>query len=280
MNLGMIHGESFDDYFRSGAVGSHALGDFATSAMLYQRKHLSGAAHEDSDTAAFAFGRYFHCALVEGEIALETRFVTRPAELDRRTKDGKAAWAALEASGKQIVSADDVALATKMRASVLSKGTAAKLLSRGAPEVVFRTQWSGGLTLQCRCDWYDDARDEYQRPTILDIKTVESIADFDRQFRNYAYYRQAGFYQLVVAETLKLPGAYPRFIFLVCEKGEPNDCALFQPCETTLDYARTECLGLLKRMTECAATGEWPGQPDTVQWISLPDWQLDKGAAA
>lgn len=277
MNLGMIHGESFDDYKRSGAVGSHALADFAVSPLLYQRKHLSGEAEADERTPAFAFGTLFHAALLEGDIAVASRFVERPVELDRRTKEGRAQWAELEASGKQIVSADDLALVETMRASVRGKTTAATLLSRGAPEVVFRTPWSGGLTLQCRCDWFDAERDDYQRPTILDVKTVESIADFDRQFRSYAYYRQAGFYQLVVAETLQLPGAYPRFIFLVCEKGEPHDCALFEPCETTLDYARRECLALLKRMAECVATGDWPGQPDTVQSISLPDWQLDRG---
>lgn len=280
MTLGMIHDEPFDIYLRSGAVGSHALGDFAASPLLYARKYLSGATDTEPRSDAFAFGTLFHAALLEGDKAVAQRFVMRPEGLDRRTKDGKAAWAELEASGKQITSAEDMALVDKMRAAVRSKTTAATLLSRGAPEVVFRAPFAGGLTLQCRCDWFDEVRDAYQRPTILDVKTVESIADFDRQFRNYAYYRQAGFYQLVVTEALKLPGAYPRFIFLVCEKGEPNDCALFEPCETTLDYARTECLGLLKRMAECAATNDWPGQPDAVQSISLPDWQLDKGAAA
>lgn len=280
MNLGMIHGEPFDAYKRSGAIGSHALGDFAISPLLYACKHLTGEEKDEETTAAYAFGTLFHAALLEGDVAVESRFVVKPDEIDRRTKDGKAAYAALEATGKQIVTGADMDLVNTMLEAVRDKATATELLSRGAPEVVFRTPFTGGLTLQCRCDWYDDTRDAWQRPTILDVKTVESIADFDRQFRSYAYYRQAGFYQLVVAETLKLTGAYPRFIFLVCEKGEPNDCALFEPCETTLDYARRECAVLLKRMAECVATNEWPGQPDAVQSISLPDWQLDRGAAA
>lgn len=279
MNLGMIHGESFDAYRASGAVGSHALGDFAVSPLLYQRKHLLGATAPEEKSAAFAFGTLFHAAILEGPAAVESRFVMRPEGLDRRTKDGRAAFAALEATGKHVVGADDLALVEKMRDAVMAKQTARELLAHGKPEVTFRTQLEG-VAMQCRADWFDDRLDEYQRPTILDVKTVESIADFDRHFRGYAYYRQAGFYQLVVTATLNLSGAWPRFLFLVCEKSEPNDCAIYQPCETTLDYARNECLGLIRRMAACQAANDWPGQPDTIQNISLPDWQLDRGVNA
>lgn len=276
MNLGMIHDEPFSSYKVSGAIGSHALSDFAVSPLLFRRKHLLRTTEEEPQSAAFAFGSLFHASLLEGQAAVEERFAIRPDGLDRRTKEGRAAFSELEATGKKVISMDDIALVEKMRASALAKKTTRALLEHGKPEVTFRATY-GNLTLQCRADWFDERLDEYQRPTIVDVKTIDSIAEFDRHFRAYAYYRQAGFYQLVVTEVLGLQGAWPRFLFIVCEKDEPNDCAIFQPCETTLDFARKECASLLERMQECVQADDWPGHPDSIQNISLPDWQLDKG---
>lgn len=278
MNLGIIRGEAMSDYHSSGAVGSHALGDFADSPLLFQRKYVTKEAAQPERSDAFAFGSYFHTAVLEGEKAVAERYAVQTEKYDRRTKDGKAAAAAFEAAnaGKDVVALADVKLAEKMLAAVRAKKTCVELFAHGAPEVTMRHQ-VGPFAVQCRCDWFDDRLDEWKRPTIVDVKTVESIGAFEKQFLNYAYYRQAAFYRLVASEVLKLQGPEPRFIFVVVEKSEPFDVAIYQPDEIALETGRTECVALLKRLKACYLSGEWSGQPDSIQPLELPAWKTIKG---
>lgn len=279
MNTGLLLHEPFETYATSGAVGSHALGDFADSPLYFRRRHVDADRVTDTDSAAYAFGRFFHCYLLEGTEAVFDRYTLATEPVDRRTKEGKAAWAALEAHGKPIVSVAEFALAQRMKASLAGKSIAQRFLAHGAPEVTFRTEWHG-VPVQCRVDWWHDQPDEWRRPTMVQLKTVERIADFARQFDRFAYYRQSAFYQLVVAQTLKLTGHYPRELYLVMEKSEPHDCALFEPGEASLELGRQECERLVQRLAHCRANDVWPGEPDEIQPLDLPDWKLAKNDAA
>lgn len=273
-----ILNEPFEAYQTSGHFGSGALRDFIASALLFKARHLD-ATEPRPDSAAFAYGRYFHALALEGPEVAATRYTVLTERFDRRTNAGKAAWAARQAEGKPIIDGDDAALAHQMAAGLFVKQTWRTLTGAGAPEAVFRTKLHG-VPVQCRADWWNPAHadlDRYHRPLVLDVKTVESLADFPRHFDRYGYWLQAGFYQLVVTEALKLTGYYPRFVFAVVEKSAPHDCAFYEIEEATADLARTRILAAIERLNDALSNSNFVGEPDEIQTVSLPEYKLNQG---
>lgn len=294
--LGIIYGESAETYHASEGVSSHKLADFSRPnvPLLYYRKYVSKEAPESPDTDAKEFGEFFHALALEGEAVADSRFVVVPATAPRRptdrqinakkpspeTIDAIAWWAAFDKSnaGKKEITAEDRDLAWKMVGAIRAKPKTKALFDHGKPEVVARHQMAS-FQIRSRLDWFDEALDEWQRPLIVDVKTIDSLAHFEKQFLNYGYYRQAAFYQLVVYETMKLQGAYPRFRFVVVEKNEPFQCLVYMPGETSLDIGRNEVLADLKRLKECYDSGIWPGTPDEEMPVEVPEWKQVKGAS-
>ena len=277
LRFGQITDEPAADYHAAAAVGSHKLADFCISPLLYERRYITHEAELPAQSPTYAFGEFFHALTLEGEEVAAARFAEKPEGIDRRTKDGKTAYAAFEAeaAGRTIISHDDSELAWRMMEAVHEKKTAHELFQRGGPEVVFRKQMAA-FAVQSRCDWFDGTLDAYKRPLIVDLKTITTLGEFDRQFHNYGYYRQAAFYQLVVHSTLALEGAYPRFLFVVVEKEEPFQAAVREPDEVALDIGRREVMRDLARLKTCYESGVFPGEPDTVQPVRLPDWMIAK----
>lgn len=291
MKFGIIEGETKESYHECAAVGSHKLGDFVESPLLYQRRYLTKEAPLDSRTKALAFGDAFHTLALEGEAVFDSRHIILPDDAPDRptakmreakkpkqeTLDRIAWWDDFtERAGNRIITSQaDVDLAWKMLRAIRAKPTAVRLLSHGKPELTFRKQMAS-FPIQCRCDWYDDALDEYQRPTILDVKTIESLADFDHQFLKFGYYKQAGFYSLVVQSVVNPEGAYPRFYYVVCEKNEPFQVAIREPDQISLDIGRREVMRDLARLKACYDTGIFPGEPDEIKPVTLPEWKVTK----
>lgn len=294
--FGIIYDEPASDYHASDGVSSHRLADFSRPnvPLLYYRKYISKEAPDTAETEAKAFGEYFHCLALEGEPVADTRFSILPKDApDRPTKAMLNAakpsetslarqqwWAAWDKAnaGKTIISGDDYGLAWQMVKSIREKPKTRALFDFGKPEVVCRFQMAS-FAVRSRLDWFDERLDEWQRPLIVDVKTIDKLANFEKQFFKYGYYRQAAFYQLVVYETMKLQGAHPRVKFVVVEKNEPYQCAVYIPGETSLDIGRKETLADLKRLKECYDTDIWPGTADEELPVEVPDWKQLKGAA-
>lgn len=276
--FGQIHDEPAEVYHQTDAVSSHRLSDFARPnvPLLYYKKHVEKSIAPDESTAAQAFGEYFHCLALEGENVADARFAVSP-KFDRRTKQGKADSEAfaLGNAGKTIVDAEDFALAWQMVKSIRAKKTAAALFAQGKPEVVFRHQLAS-FAIQSRVDWFNGDLDEWKRPTIVDLKSIDRIANFERQFLKFGYYRQMAFYQLTVFHATKGEGAFPKIKMVVVEKEQPGECAVFEPDEVSMDIGRNEVLADLARLKECYDTNNWPGEPDEARPVTLPEWKQMK----
>lgn len=295
MNFGIVYGESAEFYHAAPGVTNHRLLDFARPnvPLLFYRKYISKEAPDEVSTTAKEFGEYFHALALEGEAVADGKFVVVPEGAPRRpterqikakkpspeTSEAIGWWGNFDLvhAGKKEISSEDRDLAWKMVAAIRAKPTAKALFDYGKPEVVARFQLAS-FPIQSRLDWFDETPDEWKRPLIVDVKTIDSLASFDRQFLNYNYYRQAAFYQLVVYEALKLQGAYPRFLFVVVEKNEPFQCIVRQPGEISLDIGRNEVLADLTRLKACYDSGIWPGTPDEIVPVELPEWKQMKGA--
>jgi exodeoxyribonuclease VIII len=85
--------------------------------------------HPPQPTAAMDFGTALHCAVLE-PIRFSKEYIAAP-KVDRRTKEGKATWAAFEADNadKSVMDADDFLTVQRMRESAWAHPIAKQLLS-------------------------------------------------------------------------------------------------------------------------------------------------------
>jgi len=272
---GLIRNESSAKYHATEGVSSHRLADFSAPnlPLLYYRRHISKeAAKENIQSEAMSFGEAFHCLTLEGESAFAERFCVSPS-FDRRTKQGKAdaeAFASKNA-GKSVISEEDLDLAWKMTKAIRAKPVAARLFEKGTPEIVARVKMAS-FDIQSRLDWFDDTLDKYGRPLIVDVKTIDHLSNFNRQFLKFNYWKQAAFYRIVTQEAANLGGPFPRFLFVVIEKEEPHQVEVREPDEITLDVARRHIMSDLARLKQCYDSGVWPGSSDEITPISVPDY--------
>jgi len=279
--LGMILNESHVAYHASSAFGSHDLADLEPYPLLFLRRHVEKCAPPKPDSPALLFGRYFHCLALEGETVAASLFITAPGGIDRRTTIGKAAYTEFlkKAEGREVIDQESTDLAWRMVKSIREKPGVAALFTQGKPEVTFRHKMAA-FTLQCRCDWFDETPAGGGPPLIIDVKTVETLSDFDGQFHKFGYYAQAAFYQLLVATVLKMERFEPQYLFVVVEKNEPFQTALRIPDAESLNIGRTEVMRKLAKLKECFDTGTWPGEPDEARTIALPEWMIRKSISS
>lgn len=277
MNFGKIIGEPDSVYHSAEAFGIHDLADLNPYPIRFKMKHVT---HEikDEDSKAFAFGRFLHALALEGEKVADSRFVQAPEGIDRRTKEGKAKWEAfqLESAGREIISQEDSATAWAMVKAIQAKPAAKALFETGQPEVVFRHAMKF-FAVQSRVDWLVEKPAGGGPPLIVDLKSIDRLEDFERQFLNYGYYRQAAFYRQVVKSVLKLDED-PQFLFVVVEKQAPHLVSVVAPDAQSLDLGWRECERDLLTLRKCMESGVWPGSPDEAQTISLPGWKTKEAA--
>lgn len=277
MRTGIIFDEDDTTYHASDAVGSHKLQDLSPYPLLYFKKYVEKSIPPDDDTAALAFGKFFHTLALEGETAADSRYAVAPV-CDRRTTAGKIMHAEFlkQTAGLRAVAKDDYDLAWRMVKAVREKPSAVAMLSRGKPEVTFRHKLAS-FAIQARVDWFDDAQKD--APLIVDVKTIDSLAEFDRQFFKFSYYKQAAFYRLVVAKLLGLEAFQPQFCYLVVEKNEPYQVAIRTPDAESLTIGTNEVMAELAKLKTCYDSNIWPGEPDVARPVSLPEWKAREAAS-
>lgn len=269
-----IRGEPSEVYHGMDAVSHSKLEVFRRRPALYHRKYVLRVV-PDVDSAAFAIGRATHAAVLEPQ-TFEQRFAQRPDGIDRRTKDGKAAWEQFVTAnaGKDILDRDEMQLVQQMRDAVRAHPAAAELFRCGEPELVWRKQFAT-LNVQARTDWFNGAGCALcPRPYVVDLKTVESLDDgafrnFEKAFVNLGYHRQAGFYLPLLYDC---GIACTDFYFVAVEKCEPFGVAVYKVSNAALQRGQEETLFDLARLKSCIESQRWPNMPETVQEINLPAW--------
>jgi len=141
----------------------------------------------------------------------------------------------------------------------------------GANEVsVFWKHPSTELLLKARADRI--TMDDANRMVVIDLKTCgegDAMPDtFAREMAKWHYHRQAAFYLDAFGASL--------FVFIVIETTPPFGIATYYVEEDTLSLGRAHNQADLIRLAQCIRTDTWPGYPDTLRELSLPDWFLKK----
>ena len=227
--------------------------------------------HPEPATPALIFGQVVHKLLLEPDTFFE-EFAVAPA-VDRRTKDGKAAYAEFLAglNDRQEIKLEDMAKAMDM-VKVLRETPFVSALLDGAEteKPLFWTDEYTGEACKVRLDALTEIGG---RPVIIDYKTAaDASADgFLRHALKYGYDFQAGMY----TEPYRLLDLDPRFVFIVQEKEAPYSVNVLEADSQFILRGTDKFRELLGIYHECNLTGNWYGLmgPDPViSTLMLPAW--------
>ena len=261
MENGIYKNLPAEQYFAEDRINNSGLKLIARTPahFKYYKEHLN----EKPPTPQMMLGTAVHCAVLE-PATFKERYTVAPA-CDKRTKEGKAIWADLEASKKLILSASDYELVEGMSQSVLNHETASKLLEKGDPEVTVLTDIEG-IPAKARLDWYRNG-------IILDLKTTQAADpdSFSRSCASFGYSLQAAFY-LDCCKAANLEAH--TILFLVVESSAPFLCTVYEFDDVSIEYGRDHYRSALNKYRECIALNDWPGFPQGIETISLPAWTL------
>lgn len=229
---------------------------------------------EDEPTPALIFGQAAHKMLLE-PLDFFDEFAIAPDGIDRRTKDGKAAWADFLAreAGKTVLDRDTYDTIRAMTDKALGDPTVRKLLSGRKELPFFWNDPDTGVACKAKLDcltYLDDM------PVVVDYKTCKSARteDFVRDCYKYGYHMQSAWYTEAVMRTMGLTER-PMFVFICQEKDAPFVLNLITVPEDVMNYGLDTMRELLGIYHECEETGLWYGYRGPFNQeneLSLPSW--------
>jgi hypothetical protein len=231
---------------------------------------LKSAAHfqaylnkPQEETKALKIGTAVHAYVLQPEVAFATYAVA--PEVDRRTKDGKAAWETFVAAnaGKVVLTEDENALVAGVANSMRST-----LATLGVKPVATELMISGeycGTPIKAAIDLVGS--DGY----LYDLKTCEDASPkgFLSSVRAYRYNLQAYLYRLLFEQhsQTKVRG----FRFIATEKAGDGfyPTAVYELGPELMTYAISDFNQAATLYKTCAALDEWPAYPLDVQTIDV-----------
>jgi exodeoxyribonuclease VIII len=217
------------------------------------------------------FGSLLHTMTLEpGKIP--DRYVLAP-KCDRRTKDGKAAYAAfVEASkGKTVIDGGDVSLARDCADKLLRHDQIGELLlysevhqARIEQALTFSIE---GTPCKAKPDWLS-----VPLKLIVDVKTTRDASPegFAKSVATFGYHRQAAMYLHGAQEVF---GIEARFIFACVTTSPPYQVACYELDLSSLRKGAEELQMLVGDYERRKAANNWRSSWSSgVVPLSLPRW--------
>ena len=260
----MLRKLSMQEYLDLPAIGAHDIISFMTcpAKWKYEKEH-------PRKTDAMSFGSLVHTATLEPEL-MDQIYYSMP-KIDRRTKDGKEAYAKAEseAKGKHIISHEDynesLVLASSVRACI-----AAEKLMKNSQFEMSATATIHDISIRSRFDIISENR------YLADLKTTQDASPFgfSREIARYYYHVQAALYLDVYSQVTGEPQR--SFAFIAVEKTPPYLCAVYELSEDAIDKGRELYENALKQFMACEFANVWPGYSDHIVTIDLPIWSQNE----
>ncbi len=218
-------------FYRIGNDAYHAGPGLSSTKV---KRALQGYAYyaqeSQGDSAAFAFGRAFHAALIEPELFARNWIVSPQFDGHPNSnvyKEAKSAWITAN-SAKQILTADDATLIAGMLKSVKRHIRYDSLVNSDAEIMGIITDSESGLRIKCKCDLLGHE--------IVDVKTTSAdLTNFMHEIINYGYHVSAAFYHDIVKS---ITGESLPFVIVAVRKKDPIDCEFFHLTPDILEHGR------------------------------------------
>lgn len=205
--------------------------------------------HPAKPSAAMEFGTMFHALVLEPDV-FAARYALGP-QVDRRTKDGKAAaeqWAA-DNAGRIAVTVDDWERVHAMARAVEVSG-AGDLMTGGRMELPVLWERDGaGLKAKLDC---------LTERAIIDLKTTsaEDEDGLQRAAWQYGYHVSAAAYQ----EAAKvLTGEELPKVFVFVSSAAPHDVVIMEAGDEFLARGRALWDRAVRTYAACVEWDDWPG---------------------
>lgn len=253
------------------AVSSSMLKTLVQQTPLhYWAKYLDPEREPPAQKEEWSLGTLFHSLVLEPERDPARDFILYEP-VDRRTKDGKAKWAALleevEGSGKQLLSTEGWETAHKMALTARKTPLIDRMFSGGKAEqtIIWRDRGTG-LVLKARPDYIMPMK------AIADLKSCISASpeDVSRAIYNYRYDIQNVHYSAGYTEAYdNTPNG---FAFAFMEKSRPYAAAPYVLDGETLALATKDWLKALELLANCMEQNKWPGYPEEITVVGAPTW--------
>ena len=263
------------DYHAHPAISKSHLDLIARSPMHYWARYVDPNRVAPEPTAAMLLGSAVHTHVLELD-TWDSRYITAPEGIDRRTKAGKESFAVFqEAAGDRVtITRDDTDLVMAMGRAVHGHPAAAMLLNKLPGKAEATYMWfDDGTGLQCKCrpDWISN-----DGSVLVDLKTTEDASpnEFRRSIAKWNYHNQAAWYLNGVEQaTGKRP---EQFLFICVEKRAPHCVAVYAADAAMIAAGETATRKALDTLAICRAADHWPGYSDQIESIGLPSWMLPK----
>jgi hypothetical protein len=262
---------SNDDYHAHNSISRSKLMDFAVSPYTYWAMHINPNRPPKRTSKAFEIGQALHDFILQPKL-FEKEYDIEPKKIllkntSRREFDAyKNECAALELSGKIILSFEDYKKLDEMRDRILNYKEARELIE--------------GARYEESYFWIDPETELLikTKPDILhhnmsvDFKTTRDASSraFKGSIIEYGYHIQAA----TVREGRKMceQRHVPDFINLCIEKEYPYHIGIYIMEEEAIDKGHEEYRQLLVDLQRALAHNEWPDYP--IETIGLPRWAV------
>lgn len=218
---------------------------------------------DDSTTPSLQFGSMAHLRALcsekwESEVLVES--------IDRRTKEGKARAAEIEASGKIVVKPEEADKIERM-AFEWSKAVLPILGGGYKTEQVFVSEIDG-VRIKAQIDAISN-----DNKIVVDYKSISDITQAEREIWKRRYDLQLGHYTNSISGSIT-EGEFQVYLVFV-ETGSPYRRRVFD-LTATLNQTRPESFELAKNCDSALKTfgsdlNQWP-QPGITVIEKIPDW--------
>jgi hypothetical protein len=247
--IGTFHDMPNAEYHQQSAIGSSGIKLLEQSPLHYWAAYIDPARVRREPTPAMKIGTAWHAAIFE-PAKFAGEYIEIPEGLDRRTKEGKALWAELEASGKQVMTTDDMARIKAMRESAAAHPVSRVIFDQpnGAAEVsFFWLDAETGAHCKIRPDYYVPPCELFPGGLLVDGKTGEDMspAGFSKYAWNWELHIQAAFYSDIF-QAVHNTTEPPAFVWLAQEKEAPYATAYYSAAADFLEYGRRQYRKLLR----------------------------------
>lgn len=219
-------------------------------------------------TPAMRFGSLVHRAVLEPD-TYRNAFVIKPEGMNFATREGKE-WKS--AQTKPILANDEASKVSQIVDAVWKHSYAKRLLKDAVTEQCLFAMDSHNMLRKGRLDAL------IKGSAVPDLKTTQCAdpREFERSIGKFRYHVQAAYY----LDLCKLVGIdKSQFVYIVVEKEPPFAVAVYSLDSEAIELGRLEYQRDLAAVRECLEKGTWPGFPEDITVVGLPEW-MRKAAEA
>lgn len=244
--------------------------------MLRSPAHAQFAAPVEP-TPLMLFGTAWHAHFFEPE-KFQDEYAVVPSGIDKRTKDGREFFNALEEEGKTPIKQEDLAKLERMSENAHRLVHSRKIFRKSeefAAECSIYAEFDG-VEIRIRPDLLVFPCPAFPHGMIVDGKTCTDASPigFGKHAWNNAFYIQAALYAYTVARLFDLEQLFAPFYWLSVEREAPH-CALYHRApENLLQYGLEEVSRLLTEVKVCRETRIWPGYSEDHDELILPSYAI------